>query len=457
MHFLFMATSFTTGTPSRQLFLFAIPLLLSNFFQQLYNIVDSAIVGRLIGKDALGAVGASFPVIFAIISLIAGIAGGFTIVISQYFGAKQFDKVKATITTMYFFVFTFGALASIFALVYSEKIFLMLDLPVHLLDKATTYFNIYMSGLVLFFGYAATTAILRGLGDSKTPLYFMIFSTLLNIALDLLFVYVLDFGIAGVACATIIAQGIALIAISFYVHHKNEHLRITWSTVFFDFDIFKKALRIGLPSGIQMVTVSIGMVIISRLVNGFGTEVIAAYSVAMRIDSLAVMPAMAYSQAVATFTGQNVGAGLFSRVMKGYKTGLFQSLIICILMTAVIILFGKSLMRIFTDDAEIIRIGKEYLVIVSSFYALFVLLFNSNGVLRGAGDTLIPMFITIVALWVVRIPVAYYLSGFWAERGIWWSVPAGWVVGAVFSTLYFFSGKWKTKGVITHHTENKAI
>lgn len=450
-----MATNFTTGNPSRQLFWFALPLLLGNLFQQFYNIVDSAVVGRLIGKDALGAVGASYPVIFAIISLIAGIAGGFTVVISQYFGAKQFDKVKATITTMYFFVFLFGALASLFALVYSERIFLLLDLPTHLLDKATTYFNIYMSGLVLFFGYAATTAILRGLGDSKTPLYFMIFSTLLNITLDLFFVYVLGFGVAGVAYATIIAQGVALIAISFYVHHKNVHLRISWSTIRFDFDIFKKAIRIGLPSGIQMVAVSVGMVVISRLVNGFGTEVIAAYSVAMRIDSLAVMPAMAYSQAVATFTGQNIGAGLFSRVMKGYKTGLFQSLIVCIIMTTVIILFGESLMRIFTDDAEIIRIGKEYLVIVSSFYALFVILFNSNGVLRGAGDTLIPMFITIVALWVVRIPVAYYLADFWAERGVWWSVPAGWVVGAVFSTLYFFSGKWKTKGVVKHKEDRE--
>lgn len=450
-----MATNFTTGNPSRQLFWFALPLLLGNLFQQFYNIVDSAVVGRLIGKDALGAVGASYPVIFAIISLIAGIAGGFTVVISQYFGAKQFDKVKATITTMYFFVFLFGALASLFALVYSEYIFLLLDLPTHLLDKATTYFNIYMGGLVLFFGYAATTAILRGLGDSKTPLYFMIFSTLLNIALDLFFVYVLGFGVAGVAYATIIAQGVALIAISFYVHHKNVHLRISWSTIRFDFDIFKKAIRIGLPSGIQMVAVSVGMVVISRLVNGFGTEVIAAYSVAMRIDSLAVMPAMAYSQAVATFTGQNIGAGLFSRVMKGYKTGLFQSLIVCIIMTTVIILFGESLMRIFTDDAEIIRIGKEYLVIVSSFYALFVILFNSNGVLRGAGDTLIPMFITIVALWVVRIPVAYYLADFWAERGVWWSVPAGWVVGAVFSTLYFFSGKWKTKGVVKHKEDRE--
>lgn len=448
-----MATSFTTGKPSRQLFWFTVPLLLGNVFQQFYNMVDSAVVGRLIGSDALGAVGASYPVIFVVISLITGIGGGFTVVISQYFGAKEFEKVKATITTMYFFVFFFAGLASILALIFSKEIFLLVNLPVYLLDDATTYFNVYMSGLVLFFGYSATTAILRGLGDSKTPLYFLIFSTVLNVAFDLFFVYNLGYGVEGVAYATLIAQGAAFVAISIFVHHRNVHLRIDFSKIRFDFDIFKKALKIGLPSGIQMVSVSVGMLIISRLVNSFGAEVIAAYSVAMRIDSLAVMPAMAYSQAVATFTGQNIGAGKLSRVMRGYKTGLLQSLIICAIMTTVIILWGENLMGIFTENSEIIRIGKEYLVIVSSFYALFVILFNSNGVLRGAGDTLIPMFITIIALWIIRIPAAYYLSDSLAEKGIWWAIPIGWAFGAVFSTLYFFSGRWKTKGIIKYNAE----
>ncbi len=443
-----MSRNFTTGKPVQQLFWFALPLLLGILFQQFYNIVDSAIVGRLLGKEALGAVGASFPVIFFMISLIAGIASGFTVVISQYFGAKQFDNVKASITTMYFFMFSLAFVVSVFSLLYSEQIFQLLDLPENLIEEATSYFNVYISALALFFGYAGTSAILRGLGDSKTPLYFLIFSTIANIGLDLLFVYFWGFGVEGVAYATIIAQAIAFLAISIYVHHKNVYLRLSWKALRFDFGIFKKALRIGLPSGIQMVAVSVGMVIISKLVNSFGTEVIAAYSVAMRIDSLAAIPAMAYSQAVATFTGQNIGAQNFTRVMTGYKVGLAQSIGICLVITLIIILFGENLMRIFTEDAKIIRIGTEYLVIVSSFYTLFVLLFISNGVLKGAGDTLIPMFITIVALWLVRIPLAYYFSDFWQEKGIWWSIPMGWTVGAVFSTLYFFSGKWKTKGVV---------
>ncbi|MBS9768202.1 MAG: MATE family efflux transporter [Flavobacteriaceae bacterium] len=445
-----MGTNFTVGKPSKQIFWFALPLLLGSMFQQFYNIVDSAIVGRFIGKDALGAVGASFPVIFFMITLISGVAGGFTVVISQYFGAKQFEKVKATIATMYIFIFVFAMLVSLVSLAFSEQIFSLIDLPPNLLDEATLYFNIYISGLALFFCFAGTTAILRGLGDSKTPLFFMVFSTLLNIILDFVFVYFWKFGVDGVAYATIIAQGFALVAISFYVHHKNVHLRLSCQTLRFDFDIFKKAIKIGVPSGVQMISVSLGMVVIARLVNSFGTEVIAAYSVAMRIESLASMPIIMYGQAVSTFTGQNVGAGLFDRVMKGYKVGLFQSFVICMIMTLVIIVLGEDLMGIFTKDTEIIRIGKEYLVIVSSFFTLLVFLFNSNGALRGAGATLVPMFITIFALWLVRIPLAYYLADFLAEKGIWWSIPMGWAMGAIFSTLYFFSGKWKTKGVVKH-------
>lgn len=429
------------------------PILLGMLFQQLYNLTDSAIVGRFIGKDALGAVGASYPVIFAVVSLVAGVAGGFTIVVSQYFGARQYDKVKATIYTMYFFIYGMAITVSIIAMLFNEEIFQLLELPQELMALATSYFNIFMAGLFLMFGYTGTTAILRGLGDSKTPLYFMIFSTLLNIALDLFFVITLGFGVEGVAYATVIAQAVALLILSFYVHKKNPHLQLDIKSITFDSDIFWKAIRIGLPSGIQMIAVAVGMLIIARIVNGFGTAVIAAYSVAMRIDSLALMPAMAYSQAVATFTGQNVGAGRFSRVMQGYKTSLIQSATVSILIMIGIILYGDVLMRIFTTDSEIIRIGKEYLVIVSSFYMLFVLLFNANGTLRGAGDTLIPMFITIIALWVIRIPVAYYFSNFMGEKGVWWSIPTGWAFGAIFSTLYLFTGRWKTKGVIKHSEE----
>lgn len=443
-----MSINFTEGKPSKQLFLFTMPILLGMLFQQLYNLTDSAIVGRLIGKDALGAVGASYPVIFAVVSLVAGVAGGFTIVVSQYFGAKQYDKVKATIYTMYLFIYTMAIVVSGIAILFNEEIFQILELPNELMTLAKGYFNIFMAGLFLMFGYTGTTAILRGLGDSKTPLYFMIFSTLLNILLDLVFVITFGFGVEGVAYATVIAQAAALLVLSLYVHKKNPHLQLDIKSITFDKDIFRQAMRIGLPGGIQMIAVSVGMLIIARIVNGFGTTVIAAYSVAMRIDSLALMPAMAYSQAVATFTGQNVGAGKFSRVLQGYKTSLIQSSSICILIMISIILYGDLLMGIFTTDSEIIRIGKEYLLIVSSFYLLFVLLFNANGTLRGAGDTLIPMFITIIALWIIRIPMAYYFSSFMGEKGIWWSVPTGWAFGAIFATLYLFTGKWKSKGII---------
>lgn len=443
-----MVKSFTKGSPAKHLFFFAMPILLGSFFRQFYSIVDSIVVGRFLGKNMLAAVGASFPVIFAIISFIIGVTSGFTIVVSQYFGAKKTERVKATISTMYFFVFVFSILATVLSLIFSKDIFLMLNLPKHLLKDATLYFNVYVSGLVLFFGYSGTSAILRGLGDSKTPLYFLIFSTLLNIILDIVLIYFLHFQIEGVAYATIISQGLAFLFLVIYTYKRNENLRISLDAFIFDFYIFKKAFKIGFPSGIQMIAVSFGMIIISRIVNNFGTNVIAAYAVAMRIDSLGTLPAMSYRQALSSFTGQNVGAGKFNRVIQGYKSSLLQSIIICMIMTLVIVFFGNDLMRLFTDDKEVIRIGTEYLVIVSSFYVLFALLFNSNGALKGAGDAIVPMFITIFALWVVRIPVAYYLSGFLGERGVWYAVPIGWGVGAVFSTLYFISGRWKNKGIV---------
>ncbi len=445
-----MSQDFTKGDISSQILRFTLPMLLGNIFQQLYNVIDSIIVGNVLGKEALAAVGASFPIIFALISLTIGIGSGFTVVVSQFFGAKEYSNVRKTVATMHIFLFVAGIITSIFAAFYSRQIFVLLDVPAELLEDASTYLRIYMMGMVLFFGFSGTSSVLRGLGDSKTPLYFLIFSTLSNIVLDLFFILVLGLGVEGVAYATILSQGIALLALSVYVHRKNKLIRLTSKTILFDWTIFFKAFKIGLPSGIQHISVSLGIVLISRLVNGFGTNVIAAYTVAMRIDSLAVMPAMAFSQAVASFTGQNIGAREYGRVEKGFTTTLFQSLLVCLCMTAIIMLFGENLLRLFGlgDEEEVLRIGKEYLVIVSAFYTLFVVLFISNGTLRGAGDTFIPMCITIVALWLVRIPLAYVLSDWLAERGIWWSIPAGWFVGAVLSSIYYKMGYWKKKNRI---------
>ncbi len=438
----------TTGKEGSLILKFALPMLLGNVFQQLYNIVDSIIVGNFIGKEALAAVGASFPIIFAFLSLIIGIVSGSTIIISQYFGAKDIEKVKRTIDTLFIFLFFASIVISIIGIIFSEDIFRLLKLPEEIIPQATTYFNIFIGGVIVSFGFNGTSAILRGLGDSKTPLYFLIVSTFFNIGFDLLFVLVFKWGIAGVAIATVLAQGGAFLTAIIYLNRNHKIIRFSFTKLVFDKDIFKKSIRIGLPTGIQQTFVAIGMTALIGIVNTFGTNVIAAYSVVMRISSLASLPAMNFAAALSTFVGQNIGAKKIERVRSGFISTLKMSSLVSITVSAFVLLGSGFLMNLFTNDAEVIRIGKEYLMIVGAFYVIFSAMFSISGVMRGAGDTLIPMFISLIALWIIRIPSAWLLSREFGEIGIWWAMPIGWFTGLILSYIYYLTGNWKKKVVI---------
>ena len=438
----------TTGRVGKRIFFFALPMLFGSIFQQLYNVVDSIIVGRVLGKEALAAVGNAFPIFFTLIALIIGVAFGGTIVISQYFGAKDYDKVRKAIGTLYTLMFIMAAILSLIGLIFTDNILSLLKIPEELLADTTLYIKIFIGGLIAFFGFNGTAAILRGLGDSKTPMVFMIISTFVNIALDLLFVIVFKWGVAGVAIATVISQGGAFLTAVWYLNRYHKFISIRLKDFSFDREIIRQTIRIGLPTGLQQTFVALGMIALQRVVNGFGTDVIASYSVAGRIDSIAMMPAMIFSQALAAFVGQNIGAGKKDRVVKGLNATLIMSSLVAVILTTFIILSREALVGLFNQDPEVIRIGSEYLVIVSGCYLLFAGMFSFNGVMRGAGDTLIPMFITLFALWLVRIPGAYYLSGFMGETGIWWSVPIGWVSGLILSILYYKTGRWKTKAIV---------
>jgi len=441
---------FTSGNIWKLIFNFTLPMLLGNVFQQLYNIIDSIIVGNILGKEALAAVGASYPIIFTLIALVIGIGSGFSIIVSQLYGAKDINRVKLAVDTMYIFLFVTAIIVSAVGIYFSEELFIILQLPSELIPQASTYLNIYMLGMVLFFGFNGTSSVLRGLGDSKTPLYFLIVASILNILFDLLFIIVFEWGVAGAAWATVLAQGIAFVSIILYLNKTHELLKFRLTKLKFDIELFWQSVKVGLPSGMQHTFVAMGMMALLGIVNGFGTDVIAAYTAAGRIDSLAIMPAMNFSQALAAFVGQNLGANKIERVRKGFIATFIMSNVFCLMMTAIIIIFGNNLMELFTKDANVIAIGEEYLIIVSSFYLVFSTMFTTNAVLRGAGDTLIPMFITLFALWVVRIPVSYILSKEIGETGIWWSIPIGWFMGMTFSYIYYRTGKWKSKSIIKH-------
>ncbi len=437
----------SVGKEGPLIFKFAIPMVLGNIFQQLYNVVDSIVVGNYIGKEALAAVGASFPIIFTLISLIIGIATGATIIISQYFGAKKMDQVRKAIDTLFIFLFFASIFVGSLGIIFAEDIFRLIKLPEDAMSNAVIYLRIYLSGLIFFFGFNGTSAILRGLGDSKTPLYFMIISTLVNIGLDLLFVIVFGWGIEGVALATLIAQGGAFFTAVIYLNRTHEVIRFTLRKLDFDRIIFKQNLRIGFPIGFQMAFVALSMMVMYWLVNPFGTDTAAAYSVVFRIDAFASMPAMNFAAALAAFVGQNLGANKPERVKRGMIATLYMTSVIALSVAAIAFIFARPLMQLFSNDQNVVEIGVEYLQIVSFFYITFTAMFTIGGVMRGAGDTFVPMIITFIALWVVRVPLCYYLSQKMGAVGIWWGIPIAWIIGMTLSYLYYLTGKWKTKTV----------
>jgi len=449
----------TKGNETTQLILFALPMLLGNIFQQFYNMVDSFVVGRFVGTTALAAVGTSFPIIFFMLSLIMGVTMGSTVLISQFFGARDHEKLKKVISTSYIFLFLAGIVMSFIGVFSAGFILRAMSVPADVMPEAAAYLRIIFAGMLATFGYNGVAAMLRGLGDSKTPLYLLIASTLMNIVLDLTFVLVFHWGVAGVAWATIISQAVSFIGAIILLARRKEYVAPDFRHLEWDKEIFSKMIKIGLPTGIQQTMVSLGMMVLSRIVNEFGPVTMAAYTAAARIDSIASLPAMNLSQAITTFTGQNIGAGKAERVKRGHLSAIAVNTAISLVITIAVLLFSKNLMSLFTTNAEVIAIGSEYLVIVGIFYVLFGIMFINNGVMRGAGDVFIPMINTLLALWLVRLPCALLFTRVFnmGTSGIWWSIPAGWGIGFVFSTWYYRTGKWKTKAVVRAKREVENI
>jgi len=444
----------TKGGTAKQILLFTLPMLIGSVFQQFYNVTDSIIVGKFLGKEALAAVGAAFPVMFLLIALTMGATMGITVLISQYYGAKDYEKVKICIETAYIFMIVMAIAITIIGFLLNDYILHFMKTPVEIFDDAKLYINVIFSGLILLFGYNSISSILRGLGDSRTPLYLLIFSAFLNIGLDLLFIIVFKWGVWGAAFATVIAEGFSFVGGIIYLQAINPLFRVNYLKLRFDKSIFMDSISIGLPTGAQQMFVAAGMMALTRIVNQFGTNAIAAFTAAGRIDSFAMMPAMNLSMAMSTFVGQNIGAGKHERVKAAIKTSIFISLIISVIISVSVILFSSPLLRLFTNDLDVISIGKDYLFIVGGFYFAFMLMFIFNGALRGAGDTLIPMFITLFSLWIIRIPVSSFLSTKMGTDGIWWGIPIAWLIGAVFSGLYFSTGRWKKKVFVKRSIAN---
>ena len=431
---------------------FALPLLIGNLLQQLYNVTDSVSVGQFLGKEALAAVSASFFIYYFIISLVIGIGSGTTVVISQFYGAKRFDKLQKAFSSFFIFMLVAGVLLSIIGIIFAEPMFRLTNTPEEVIPQAVLYFRIYVGGTFLFVTFNSIISILRGVGESVRPMLFILLTTVLNVILDLVFIAVFHWGIEGAARATVIAQGIGMCVALAYINNTHPLLSIKKKDLVFDTSLFKEGLRIGLPTSVQQCAISLGLIALLGIVNSFGTETLTAYGAAGKIDTIIIQAVLTLSGALAAFCGQNIGARRLDRVREGVRFAMLVNVVLGLATFTAIYFFGDTMMLAFTNDPEVIAIGQEYLLIIGGFFIVHGGLNVFNGALRGAGDTLFTMVVSLTCLWLIRIPLAYWFSSIWGRVGIWWAIGASLCIGLAVTYIYYRLGFWKNKGAVREGT-----
>ncbi|NLO82186.1 MAG: MATE family efflux transporter [Clostridiales bacterium] len=455
-----MGTDLTEGSIVKHLITFSVPLLLGNVFQALYNTVDSIWVGQFLGPEALGAVSVSFPITFILISLVTGITMATSVLVAQYAGAKDPEMITKTMNNSLLLLGTVAVIVTSLGIAFSKQILILLNTPQDVLSFAVEYLNIYLLGLVFVFGFNVMSAVLNGLGDPRTPVKFLIIATITNIILDPFFIFGIGFfpkmGIAGAALATIISQALALTLIMRHLYKINHIISPRIRDFKFVGELIWKLIKIGLPAGIQQIVVSMGLTIMVGIINSFGSSAVAAFGAASRLDQFAHMPAMSFGLAVSAITGQSLGAKKPERVKDVFKWGSILVSGITFIMVILALTVPKAFLKIFTSDADVLSIGSGYLRIVGLSYIPFSLMFVSNGILRGAGDTFPTMVFSFVSLWLIRIPLARYLSSIESlgVNGIWIAISSSSIISMALSQTYYKIGWWKNKKLVVRKAQS---
>lgn len=445
---IFRKQNLTEGNVPKVLFSFAIPLLLSNILHQLYTIIDSIIVGQYVGKEALAAVTASYPLFYFLISLVIGIGSGISVLISHYFGGKLLSEVQRISSTYFIFLFAIGLLISWGGVWGAETIFRWIETPPDVFPEAVSYFKIYISGTVMYIVFNGFISVLRGVGDSATPLGLMVVSVVLNFILDILFVAVMGYGVQGAAIATWLSHACALILSFYYLNRHYTLLRFDRRSFCFDRTLFLEGLKLGIPAGVQQASLALGLVVLLRVVNEMGSNTLTAYGIVGRIESVISQPMLVLGSALAAMVAQNLGAGLFDRAMNAFKIAIRWTFLLCLVLCGGMILFHVPIIRLFTNESQVIEIASFYLILVFSFYILNALTCVFNGFLRGVGDTFLPMVVNIVALWVIRLPFASWGCEVWGVKGIWYAIVFSWMIALIVIIGYYYWGGWRKKQIV---------
>ncbi len=447
----FGAQDMTVGKPSSSLIRFAVPLLIGNIAQQLYSTVDSIIVGKYVGDGALASVGASGPIINLLLVLFMGVSVGAGIMVSQYFGAKERDKLSESVGTAITATIVSSLFITVVGLLITDWAMVLLKTPEDILEMTCNYMKIIFIGMLGSAFYNIGSGILRGLGDSVMPLVFLLVACGLNVVLDIVFVadWGLGLGVAGAAWATIISQAVSAVLCIIRLISMKDVMDITFRSLWPKKSMVMQLIRLGLPSGITQAIFSLAMIVVQSLTNSFGSGIIAVNTVVMRVDGFAMMPNFTFGTAITTFTGQNIGAGKVDRVEKGTKDCMKIGLGVSVVMVSAILIFGKYLMEMFTSTPSVIENGVIALRILAVGYIAMAVTQILSGVMRGAGDTMTPMWISMITTVVIRVPIAYLLNWILGTyHCLFISLLTSWVLGALITAIAFRMGKWKKKSVL---------
>lgn len=436
-------SSMTEGSPAKLILMFTLPMLVGNLFQQLYNMVDSIVVGRFVGANALGAVGATGSVNFLFFSLCFGVSAGVGVVVSQFFGAERPQMVEKAIANGLYILALSSIVMSVLGVVLARPVLSLLNTPEVILDDAVIYMQVSCAGIIAIAAYNGVSAILRALGDSKTPLYFMVVSCFINIGLDLLFVLEFNWSVFGVALATVIAQMIAGVGSFIYAYHKISFFRVKKENRKWKTDIAGSCFQLGLPIALQNSMIALSCIFLQGVINGFGESVVAANTALGRIEQLVQQPYNSLGAAITTFTGQNVGAGKVDRVKKGYQVGLISVVIFSLVMLIPGQFLGEQIVGIFVQDEEVIAIGAKGFAITSWFYFFLGMIYVARSVLNGAGDAIYAMINGVMEV-AGRVGFALPLTmipfiGMW---GVFLTTGFTWTVTGIVSMLRYKQGKW---------------
>lgn len=438
----------TEGNILKKIFFFSVPLILGNLFQQLYNTVDSIIVGNYVGKGALAAVGSSTSTINLLIAFSQGAAVGAGVVIAQYLGAKEKQKVEEAVHTAMGIAIALGMILTVLGIALSGTILRLMDTPGDVIEQSNLYLKIYFAGVVFNVIYSMGAGILNAAGNSKRSLIYLCYASVINIVLDLLLIRVFKMGVEGAAIATDISQIASSVFVVAYLMRTREDYKIQLKKLKIHKNMAYGIIKVGLPTGIQNMVISFSNVLVQSSVNGYGSSAVAGFGAYTKVDGFNILPVMSFSMAVTTFTGQNIGAGKIDRVKKGMWITMAMGVVYTITTGCLLLIFSEPIMRLFTQDKEVIEYGRQAMYYFCPFYFMLSIMHALAGTIRGTGKSIPPMIILLTSLCVFRVIwIIFVLPHFSAIDGIFVLYPVSWAVGLVLMILYAWKGKWLPKQI----------